>query len=206
MPKKKVLVWETLATVSGGQKMTLAVMEMLAQEYTFCCLIPAEGMLSAELKKRGIPYRLMGDQTLPAGVKRKRGILRYGWLSVGNIRKSMAAIRAYQPDLLYAPGPAALPWSAVCGALSGRPVIWHLHHVFLAGAARKLLNLCGGWKTVKQIIAVSHCVGDQITHPKARRKVKVLYNPVDLKKYAGGDAARIRAELEQKMGRAVTAG
>lgn len=206
MPKKKVLVWETLATVSGGQKMTLAVMEMLAQEYTFCCLTPAEGMLSAELKKRGIPYRLMGDQTLPAGVKGKRGIARYGWLSVVNIRKSMAAIQAYQPDLLYAPGPAALPWSAVCGALSGRPVIWHLHHVFLDGAARKLLNLCGGWKTVKQIIAVSHCVGDQITHPKARRKVKVLYNPVDLKKYAGGDAARIRAELEQKMGRAVTAG
>lgn len=27
MQKKKVLVWETLATVSGGQKMTLTVMD-----------------------------------------------------------------------------------------------------------------------------------------------------------------------------------
>ena len=28
MQKKKVLVWETLATVSGGQKMTLTVMDI----------------------------------------------------------------------------------------------------------------------------------------------------------------------------------
>ena len=42
MEKKKVLVWETLATVSGGQKMTLTVMDMLSDIFEFCCLIPAE--------------------------------------------------------------------------------------------------------------------------------------------------------------------
>ena len=52
MQKKKVLVWETLATVSGGQKMTLTVMDMLSDKFEFCCLIPAEGMMSEELKKR----------------------------------------------------------------------------------------------------------------------------------------------------------
>ena len=72
MQKKKVLVWETLATVSGGQKMTLTVMDMLSDKFEFCCLIPAEGMMSEELKKRNIPYVLMGDQTLPTGVKGNR--------------------------------------------------------------------------------------------------------------------------------------
>ena len=43
---KKVLVWETLGTVSGGQKMTLTIMDMLKDGYEFCCLIPAEGMLT----------------------------------------------------------------------------------------------------------------------------------------------------------------
>lgn len=201
MQKKKVLVWETLATVSGGQKMTLTVMDMLSDKFEFYCLIPAEGMLSEELKKRNIPYTLMGNQTLPTGVKGKQVIFRYGWMSAKNVRKSLSVIRKYNPDILYAPGPAALPWSAICGTLSRKPVIWHLHHIFLDGATKKLLNLCGNWKSVRKIIAVSGCVGDQIVNEHAHEKVRVLYNPVDVEKYANGDAMKIIAELEAKLGR-----
>ena len=201
MQKKKVLVWETLATVSGGPKMTLTVMDMLSDKFEFYCLIPAEGMLSEELKKRNIPYTLMGDQTLPTGVKGKQVIFRYGWMSAKNVRKSLSVIRKYNPDILYAPGPAALPWSAICGTLSRKPVIWHLHHIFLDGATKKLLNLCGNWKSVRKIIAVSGCVGDQIANEHAHEKVRVLYNPVDVEKYANGDAMKIIAELEAKLGR-----
>ena len=201
MQKKKVLVWETLATVSGGQKMTLTVMDMLSDKFEFYCLIPAEGMLSEELKKRNIPYTLMGNQTLPTGVKGKQVIFRYGWMSAKNVRKSLSVIRKYNPDILYAPGPAALPWSAICGTLSRKPVIWHLHHIFLDGATKKLLNLCGNWKSVRKIIAVSGCVGDQIVNEHAHEKARVLYNPVDVEKYANGDAKKIIAELEAKLGR-----
>lgn len=206
MQKKKVLVWETLATVSGGQKMTLTVMDMLSDKFEFCCLIPAEGIMSEELKKRNIPYVLMGDQTLPTGVKGKQVIFRYGWMSVKNVWKSLGVIRKYKPDILYAPGPAALPWSAVCGTLAHKPVIWHLHHIFLDGATKKLLNFCGNWKSVREIIAVSNCVGDQIVNEGAHRKVKVLYNPVDVEKYANGDATKIIAELEVKLGRKLRGG
>lgn len=203
---KKALVWETLGTVSGGQKMTLTVMDMLKDEYAFCCLIPTEGTLADELSRRGIPYVLMGDQTLPTGVKGKRVIFRYGWMSVRNILKSWKAIKKFKPDLLYAPGPAALPWSAVCGALTGKPVIWHLHHIFLDGATKKLINVCGKWRTVRKIIAVSNCVGDQIVSEKAHRKVKVLYNPVDVEKYANGNADNVLAEVEQALGRKIMRG
>lgn len=198
---KKILIWETLSTVSGGQKMTLTVLDILADKFEFCCLIPAEGMMSKELKERNIQYVLMGDQTLPTGVKGKRVFFRYGVMSIKNIWKSLGVIRKYKPDLLYAPGPAALPWSAVCGILSRKPVIWHLHHIFLDNATRKLLNICGNWKSVRAIIAVSNCVGDQIVSGIARKKVKVIYNPVDVEKYANGDASKIRAEMETKLGR-----
>ena len=107
MQKKKVLVWETLAKVSGGQKMTLTVMDMLSDKFEFCCLIPAEGMMSEELKKRSIPYVLMGDQTLPTGVKEKQVIFRYGWMSVKNVWKSLGVIRKYKPAL----APYLLRWS-----------------------------------------------------------------------------------------------
>ena len=200
MTKKKILVWETLGTVSGGQKMTLTILDMLSDQYEFCCLIPKEGMLSEELKKRNIPYVLMGDQTLPTGVKGKQVIFRYGWMSLKNIWKSLGIIRKYKPDMLYCPGPAALPWSAICGMLTGKPVIWHLHHIFLDGATKKLLNICGKLSSVRKIIAVSNCVGDQIVADAAHKKVEVLYNPVDVQKYANGDPASIKAEIEQILG------
>lgn len=206
MTKNKVLVWETLATVSGGQKMTLTVLDMLSDQYEFCCLIPSEGMLSEELKKRNISYVLMGDQTLPTGVKGKQVIFRYGWMSVKNVCKSLNQIRKYKPDILYCPGPAALPWSAVCGSLAGKPVIWHLHHIFLDGATKKLLNVCGKWKSVRKIIAVSNCVGDQIQNEKAHQKVEVLYNPVDVQKYANGNPDKILAEVETALGRKIVRG
>ena len=204
--KKKILVWETLATVSGGQKITLTVMDMLADEYEFCCLIPEKGMLSSELDKRGIPYVLMGDQTLPTGIKGKQVAFQYGWMSVKNIYKSLRVIRKYKPDILYCPGPAALPWSAICGSMTRKPVIWHLHHIFLDGATRKLLNICGKWKSVRRIIAVSNCVGNQITSDSAHQKVEVLYNPVDVQKYASGNAERVLDEVEQALGRKIVRG
>ncbi|MBR6422309.1 glycosyltransferase [bacterium] len=200
MTKKKILVWETLGTVSGGQKMTLTILDMLSDQYEFCCLIPKEGMLSEELKKRNISYVLMGDQTLPTGVKGKQVIFRYGWMSLKNIWKSWGIIRKYKPDMLYCPGPAALPWSAICGILTEKPVIWHLHHIFLDGATKKLLNICGKFNSVRKIIAVSNCVGNQIVADAAHKKVEVLYNPVDVQKYANGDSTSIKAEIEKIFG------
>lgn len=206
MSKKKMLVWETLATVSGGQKMTLTVMDLLSDRYEFCCLIPKKGLLSDELKKRNIPYILMGDQTLPTGVKGKQVIFRYGWMSVKNVLRSLLAIFTFRPDVLYCPGPAALPWSALCGSLMGRPVIWHLHHIFLDGPTKKLLNICAGWKSVKKIIAVSDCVGEQIANGRTREKVEVLYNPVDVEKYSSGVGDKIQPQIEAAMGRPVRSG
>lgn len=194
--KKRVLVWETLSTVSGGQKMTLNIMDMLSDHFEFFCLIPNEGRLSEELKNRGIKYALMGNQSLPAGVKGKSVILQYGIMSLKNICKSINEIRKFKPDVLYAPGPAALPWSAVCGFLFHKPVIWHLHHIFLDGPTKKLINTCGEWNAVKKIVAVSKCVGNQIENEKANAKIEILYNPVDVCKYENGNFENIKEEFE----------
>lgn len=201
-----MLVWETLSTVSGGQKMTLAVIDMLSEQFEFCCLIPNEGKLSEELKKRKIKYVLMGNQSLPTGVKGKSVIVRYGLMSLKNIWKSMCVIWRYQPDILYAPGPAALPWSAICGSIFHKSVIWHLHHIFLDGPTKKLLNICGSWKSIKKIIAVSNCVGNQIENVIAHEKVEVLYNPVDVQKYANGNPKYIRREIEATLNRKINWG
>ena len=199
--KKKVLVWETMTAIAGGQKMTLLVMDLLKESYDFFCLIPSKGKLSDELDKRHIPYALMGDQSMPTGVKGKQVMFRYGWLSAKNILKSLVKIASYKPDILYAPGPAALPWSAVCGVLTRKPVVWHLHHLFLDGATKKLLNICARWRCVEKIIAVSHAVGDQIVNECAHKKVYTIYNPIDVTKYANGNPDRIFTEINENLKR-----
>ena len=176
--------------------MTLSISDMLSDQYEFCYLIPSEGMLSEELNRRNIPFVLMGDQSLPPGVKGKRVAFRYAWLSIKNILKSIGVIRKYKPDILYCPGPAALPWSAFCGQLTRKPVVWHLHHIFLDGTTRKLLNLCGRWKAVKKVLAVSNCVGNQLYNEIAHQKTVVLYNPVDYEKYSSGNSEKIKNEIE----------
>lgn len=200
---KKCIVWETSASVAGGQKMTLTVLELLKDEYEFLCLIPGEGRLAEELRQRGIRYVCLGDQTLPAGVKGWKAYLRYVSMSVRSILKSLAVIRSFRPDVLYAPGPAALPWSAVCGALSARPVIWHLHHLFSDGPTKGLLSVTSGWASVRKIVSVTRIVGEQIASPAGHAKVVPLCNPVDTARYAAGNAEMILAETEAALGRPV---
>lgn len=194
---KKVLIWESHSMISGGQKMTLLVSELLKDEANFIYLIPDKGALSEELDRRHIPYYILGDQSMPAGVKGKSVIIRYAGLSASAISKAVRIILKEKPNWIYAPGPAALPWSAICGMLTNTPVIWHLHHVFLDRPTKKLLNLFSEWSSVKKIIAVSNCVGDQIGNETGKKKVQVLYNPVDVEKYASGSADVIYREYPQ---------
>ncbi len=193
---KKILVWETLSLVAGGQKMTLSVMDLLKDEYSFYCLLPEKGPLADELDNRGIPYFLMGNQTMPTGVKGKSVVIKYAWLSLKAVLKGIAVILRQKPCLIYAPGPAALPWSAICGSITNKRVIWHLHHIFADGPTKKLLNFFGRQKSVIRIIAVSDYVKSQIAAPNAAKKAVTLYNPVDYNKYASGDKTRILNELK----------
>ena len=67
--------------------MTLKVMDLLSDQYDFHCLIPTEGPLAEELTKRNISYTLLGDQSMPTGVKGKSVVLRYLALSVKAVVK-----------------------------------------------------------------------------------------------------------------------
>ncbi len=155
---KTVMVWETLPFISGGQSMTLLVCDLLKTEYNFVFLLPQEGALSDALDSRGIKYFFLGDQTLPCGVKGKKAIPLYAKMSFTAITKAQKIVKRIKPDLIYVPGPAALPWGAVIGMLSHLPVVWHLHHLFLDGMTKKLLNSCSRLKAVKRIIGISKCV------------------------------------------------
>ncbi len=173
----KILIWETLSKIGGGQEMTLKITDILKEEHELHFLIPECGELSKELDSRNIPYTLMGDQTMPKGEKGFKGLIKFAYLTVKASLKGRKAVGKIKPDILYAPGPAALVWSAMC-AKRNTKVVWHLHHMFQSGATLKLLNIFSGFNCVKRIISASDCVADQITNAKADSKKQTIYNPV----------------------------
>lgn len=171
----KILIWETLSKIGGGQEMSLKVADILKENNELHFLIPTKGELSCELDKRGIDYTLMGDQTMREGRKGFLGLLRFLGLTISAVLKGRAIVRQYCPDIIYAPGPAALVWSAMC-ARHNTAVVWHLHHMFESSATLKLINIFSAKKCIKKIISVSDCVSKQINNPKALSKKVTLYN------------------------------
>lgn len=193
---RKILLIETASAINGGQKMSLLVSDILRDtgEYEITWLIPEEGALSESLKEKGYTYFFMGNVDLPASVKKKSTVFKYARISLSAINTINKLIAKENIDIIYAPGPAALPWSAICGTIKHRPVIWHLHHMFLDGPTLKLLNFTSACGCVKSIVAVSNAVGSQISNSKGKTKINVLYNPVDFEKYSNGNADRIKNE------------
>lgn len=174
----KILIWETLSRIGGGQEMTLKVADILKNQHELHFLIPENGELSLELEKRNIPYTLMGDQSMPKGNKGIKGLLKFFYLTVKASIKGRKIIKKQKPDILYAPGPAALAWSAMCSSKK-TDVVWHLHHIFESGATLKLLNILSARKCVKRIISVSDFVSTQIKNEKAKDKKITVYNPIE---------------------------
>lgn len=182
--KKKILIWETLSSIGGGQRVSLQVAEILKEKYEVVFLIPGEGDLSNSLQALGIKYHLIGDFSLPLGKKNLKAIFKY--LSINKRAKKIVSgiIAEERPDLIYCPGPAALPIAAKLGDKHGVPVIWHLHHMFQSRLSLLLLNKASSRRCIKRIIAVSNVVGNQLTKEKVRHKETVIYNFIDQERFA----------------------
>lgn len=195
MSVKRILVWETLAEIYGGQKVTLDVTEMLLKKYDVSFVIPKKGPLSRELDELGINYRLLGYLEMPLGEKRIIDIFRYFIYAAAVFLKVANIIIKDKIDLIYVPGPSALPLGAMVGSITRKPVIWHIHHIFEDKKAVKLLNVTSNFKSVKKIITVSNYVGSQICSKYGKLKLSVIYNGVDFTNYSSGKKDVFRKEF-----------
>ena len=202
----KVLIWETSHLIGGGQQMSLVIANILREKYHVEFLIPKTGPLSNRLNKENISYRCLGNQILSLGVKKKTDIFKYCWMSIKSIFKFLRSYCINKPDIIYVPGPAALPWGAICGMLIRRPVVWHLHHLFEDGGTKKLLNILSNLSSIRTIIGVSDCVRDQLTSIKIKHKLITMYNPIDRSKYKNGKAKKIFEEVSLTPGQQILIG
>lgn len=192
--KKKMLIWESAAFVSGGQRMTLLIIDDLRDQYDIMVIVPEEGELTRELRMRNLSYVLAAPQRMDKGHKSLVSMLEYMKMSIISTRVGYKVAQHFKPSVIYAPGPAALPWAAFVGADLRIPVLWHLHHLFEDGKTLKLLNISAKLPKRMAVIAVSQAVAEQIS---VNSPVHVFYNPVDCDLYANGDLTIALDQLRQ---------
>lgn len=187
MPNKKprIIVWESHSYVSGGQAITLRVVDALKDDCDLLVLLPGEGDLSSCLAERGVSFFAVGEMEMTAGEKGKAEKIRSlaGLASI--YRKASKKVGEFSPDLIYAPGPTALMLSAICGTMRRIPVCWHVHHYFKDGGTAKLLSRLSRLKSVCKVVTVARCVGERVVDNRAMDKLEVIRNPVDVVKFDG---------------------
>jgi len=178
---KKILIWEALNFLGGGQRISLQVGRFLRQSgrYEVVFLLPGRGPFSLALEKEGFEYRLLSVADYSLGKKKFTDYLRFivnTWVFLRHFSK---VVGRNEFDIIYTGGTRVLIWSTLVGKILGLPVIWHIHNIFEDSRVRSVLEWFGKSATVRQIICVSRCVSDQF--PALKCKTSVLFNSVNLR-------------------------
>jgi glycosyltransferase involved in cell wall biosynthesis len=174
---KRILIWESLNIIAGGQRVSLNVSDALKNHYSCFFFLPAKGPLADALEGKNIPYFLLPLGNYSTSRKSLIDVIKlifrfpYTFLKAYNILKSNGC------DLIYANAARAFIWATLLGKVLSIPVIWHVHNCFNDRKSIVLLNLMGQLKSVKRVVFVSNTVREQF--PKLNNKSEVIYNSID---------------------------
>ena len=180
--KKKLLIFEPLSNIAGGQMVLINLLPFLVREFSVTVVLPKAGPLRDRLTALGIKSIIINPGSYSLVKKNIFQVLKYlFYLPVFLIRSSLL-IKNF--DVIYVNGARLLP--AVVGAdfLFRRPIIWHSHSLISDQKSLYLVELAARWRIVKKIIAVSNFIVSN--NEKLRNKTLVLYNGVDLDRFKPG--------------------
>lgn len=195
-PRPRLLVLESLPTLSGGQQVLLDMIPALRAVGDLRVLLPAEGPLSKALGAFDIPctFASLGDYTL---VQKTLGDVvayaaRLPYLTL-HVRR---LIRRNAIDLVYANSGRTFVWGTLAAALAGCPILWHHHNLLADGKTLSLLRVIGKLSAVRRIICVSEAAAQQF--PTLAAKTVVIPNGVDTEKFRPVPAWR--TEIRKALG------
>ncbi len=191
----KVLIWESLGILAGGQKVALQIAQALRERHPCLFFIPEEGPLAAALQEQSLPYHLVDIGHYPVGPKGLADCVRYLGKTPYILARAARLLRREKVGLLYVNGARNFFWAAVLGNALQVPVIWHVHNFFQDEKARLLIRTAGTCKSVKKIVFVSAAVQRQF--PSLAAKSLVIPNGLDNARFlrAAQGGAGIREEF-----------
>lgn len=173
--KKKLLIFESLPNIAGGQKVLLNLLPYLKEEFELTVVLPGAGELQTQLAEIGVATIFINPGSYSLGQKNIGQVFKYFFFLLLFFSRTLFLIKKF--DLLYVNSARVLPMVVLANFLSQRPIIWHNHSLISDQKSLALVELAAKQKSVRQIIAVSQFI---VSHnDKLKNKTAVIYNGVD---------------------------
>lgn len=181
-PTTVLIVSNHADIVGGGEISLLLLLEGLDRAmWRPVVVVPGEGVVAERCREMGLPTHIV---PLP-GIRRFRGgVIR----AVLSLKRLIAETGA---QLLHANGSRAMLYAGLAGRLGRTPVLWHVRVADRDPLPDRLCAAMAG-----RIIVNSRAVARRFTGAAARR-VRCVYNGVDLKRFS---PRQPRAGLRQAAG------
>ncbi|MBE7443732.1 MAG: glycosyltransferase family 4 protein [Planctomycetia bacterium] len=192
----KILIWESLSILAGGQKVALQIASALGGKYECVFFIPNDGPLALELEKRNIKYHILNIGQYSVGEKKVSDILKYFLKTPKIFVHAYKLIRQEKIQLIYVNAARNFMWSALLGKLMSIPVMWHVHNYFQDNKTKFLIRSMGRFKSVKKIVFVANSVKKQF--PALEAKSTVVFNGIETDKFLliNSKVSQIRSEFK----------
>lgn len=173
--KPKILIFESLPHVAGGQRVLLNIIPFLKINFDVTVTIPDKGLLENKLKEIGINTIKLNPGSYSVGKKNVWQIIKY----VINLPIFCwhVFVLSKKFDLLYVNSVRVLPFVFIGSFFVKKPIIYHNHSLISDKKSLWLIEMISKSKKIKKIINVSEAVTSK--NPLLKNKNIVIYNGID---------------------------
>ena len=184
---KKILIFESLSSISGGQKVLLNLIPYLTDSFEITVVIPGNGAFKNKLNEINTPTVFINPGSYSLGKKNIFQIIKYLIYSPLFIIKTLFLINKY--DLLYVNSSRLLPMVVLANFFKKKPIIWHNHSLITDKKSNLLVELSANNKNVKKIICVSDFIKSK--NKKIKEKTVIIYNGVNQNIFKKKDVSEV---------------
>jgi glycosyltransferase involved in cell wall biosynthesis len=172
---RKVIFWESLSHIAGGQRVLLSLLPYFAKDFSISIILPKEGDLYVACKEFGVNINCIPMGFYSRGKKSAYDVFNFICKTPNIIIQGIRICKG--ADLIYVNSTQVFPWAVVVGTFLRIPVLLH-SHVFLSDRAiRVAVQFFAFFPIVKKILAVSESVYRQFQHHI--EKSELIMNGVD---------------------------
>jgi glycosyltransferase involved in cell wall biosynthesis len=190
----KVLIWEALPFIAGGQRVALQIANALTSKYECIFFVPGKGQLTEELEKNKIAYYEINIGNYNIGRKNIADFIKYIIKSPYVISLAYKYIKKEKINLIYVNAARNFIWASILGSVLSIPVIWHVHNIFHDKKVIFIFKMFSSFKSIKKIIFVSKATMDNFKCPEYKKTL--IYNGIDLEIYKNIERSAIRQEYK----------
>jgi len=185
----RILYLATSAEIGGAERSILELLRGLPKEkFSPYLIVPKDGPLARAGRKLDVQVKIESWPELVLRTGRERGLvnrlrtLLIPFLLLPTVLRLRRYVKANSIRIVHTNGIKAHLIGCGATAITGVPLVWHLRDVLSPGLIRSVLRLLG-LVGPRQIIANSMASARSLRLPVADRKVRVIYNGIDLREF-----------------------